>query len=304
MGDLPPIYPQSTSIYVLYKWVDMGSHILGISEGRPSVPSSFLERPDIFFGHPQPLKNALTWRLLALFPQISMGCCCWLNEPRIATPILPHLGFPWCVFVVGSRIAFNRKVQEQRLGATMNPRSWEKTPVTFGLCIHCTKITLDTSGFHLKLLWNHDKWEQKLEIFSCTVYWYLIFATHQSFIVSYHWVNVVWFIIKGLPHWYTVHEPLVIGVFKTRILSILYGSKLNSPWFCVGLYLQMVCRGDEKNDRSPSDSGPGEQWTRLWNILIQGYVQLWTATWITWDPICWMVLEYLQHLPQKFGGQM
>ena len=49
MGDLPPIYPQSTSIYVLYKWVDMGSHILGISEGRPSVPSSFLERPDIFF---------------------------------------------------------------------------------------------------------------------------------------------------------------------------------------------------------------------------------------------------------------
>lgn len=206
----------------------MGSQF---GEGRPSVPSSFLERPDFFFGHPQPLKNPLTWRLLALFPQISMGCCCWLNGPRIATPILPHLGVPWCVFVVGSRIAVNRKVQEQRLGATMNPRSWEKTPVTFGLCIHCTTITLDTSGFHLKLLWNHDTLEQQLEIFSCNVYWYLIFATPQSFIVSYHWVNVVWFIIKGLPRWYTVHEPLVIGIFKTRILSILYGSKFHSPWF-------------------------------------------------------------------------
>ena len=46
MGDLPPIYPESTSIYVLFKWVDMGSQF---SEGRPSVPSSFLERPDFFF---------------------------------------------------------------------------------------------------------------------------------------------------------------------------------------------------------------------------------------------------------------
>ena len=76
MGDLPPIYPQSTSIYVLYKWVDMGSHILGISEGRPSVPSSFLERPDIFLAIPN------HWKMLWLED-------CWLFFPR----------FQWVVVV-------------------------------------------------------------------------------------------------------------------------------------------------------------------------------------------------------------